>query len=563
VRNTGIAPPEKMGQSYVQMLDESYGHLDREFSTHKPHLQEISRVLMPRNGRFLASDRNKGQKVHNTIYDNTGLKAVKTARAGMLAGASSPARPWFALETADPSLNKRHAVVKYTSDVRNMMMRVMARTNTYGALDSAYGELLVFGTSATLVRPNFDKVFHCYPITAGQYRIASGDLGTVDTLFREFDMTVSQMVKEFGFKSLSPHVQDRAEHGGLQDWITVRHGVEPRIDRDLTAADNRNMPIRSTYWEKGQSYRVQDVLSISGFEMFPALVPRWDVSGGDVYGNGPGAEALGDTKSLQHQQMRKGQGIDYMVKPPIQVPNSMKGNEVDMLPGGINFVEPGTGQQAQIQSAWNVNINLSHLLEDIQDTRERIRQSFFADLFLMIAQADHRMTAFEVARRHEEKLLMLGPVLDRVHNELLRPLVDLVFHHMDKAGLLPPPPPELEGKELDIQFVSMLAQAQKAVQTQQSDRLHVKVAELAELKPNVIDKFDADSALDDYGRMLGVDPGMIVPTEDVLEMRAERANAEAAAAQSEAMAVQAGSAKSLAEAQSIAQINSSEVTPGI
>lgn len=558
-----VAPPRSQGRTYVEQLNDRFGNLDVDYQTWEPHYRELTERFLPRNGRYITTDRNKGNKRHNKIYDNTGTRAVRIGRAGMLAGASSPSRPWFALEFADPDLNKRHEVQAWTVAVRDLMLRVMAGSNVYGALDSSYGELFVFGTSCTLVRPNFDTVINCYPITCGQYRFAAGELGTVDTCFREFDMTVAQLIKEFGFNKLSDHVQSLAKNHQLDQWVTVRHAVEPREDRDLTMRDNRNMPWRSVYWEVGQTELVRDVLSISGFEQFPILAPRWDLAGGDVYGNGPGMESLGDTKSLQHQQLRKGQGIDYMVKPPLNVPNSMKNDEINTLPNGVNFYEPGTGQGAQITSAWNVNLQLEHLLGDIQDIRERINSSFFADLFLMIATADHRMTAFEVARRHEEKLLMLGPVLDRVHNELLRPLVDLVFQHMNNAGLIPPPPPALQGKQIKVEFISMLAQAQKAVQTQSHDRLHVKVAELRELKPDVVDKFDADTALDDYARMLGTDPGMIIPTEDVLDIREGRRQAEEAAAQAQAMEVQAGSAKDLAQAQETANLDTNALFSGL
>ena len=139
-------------------------------------------------------------------------------------------------------------------------------------------------------------------------------------------------------------------------------------------------------------------------------------------------EALGDIKQLQHEQLRKAQGIDYQTKQPLQVPAYMKNRDVDSLPGGVTFVD---GQQGKIETAFNVNLNLQHLLMDIQDVRGRINSSFYADLFLMLANAtDTRMTATEVAERHEEKLLMLGPVLERLHNELLDPLIDLSLIHI-------------------------------------------------------------------------------------------------------------------------------------
>mgnify|MGYP003704295815 CR=1 FL=1 len=168
--------------------------------------------------------------------------------------------------------------------------------------------------------------------------------------------------------------------------------------------------------------------------------PRWAVSGGDIYGNSPGMEALGDIKQLQHEQLRKAQGIDYQTNPPLQVPTSMKNRDVERLPGGVTYVDFAGGSQG-VKTAFEVNLNLQYLLQDIQDVRQRVQGSFYADLFLMLAnQADARMTATEVAERHEEKLLMLGPVLERLQNELLDPLIEFTFDAIMESGMMPPPP---------------------------------------------------------------------------------------------------------------------------
>ena len=255
------------------------------------------------------------------------------------------------------------------------------------------------------------------------------------------------------------------------------------------------------------------LLRESGYNDFPAVVPRWGISGGDIYGNSPGMEALGDIKQLQHEQLRKAQGIDYQTKPPLQVPSYMKNRDVDSLPGGVTFVD---GQQGKIETAFQVNLNLQHLLMDIQDVRMRINGAFYADLFLMLANAtDTRMTATEVAERHEEKLLMLGPVLERLHNELLDPLIDITFNRMVENNLIPPAPPELQGMELNVEFVSMLAQAQRAIGTNSIDRYVNSMGLVAQMKPEVLDKFDADSWSDEYADMLGVDPSLIIPGQQV------------------------------------------------
>jgi hypothetical protein len=264
-------------------------------------------------------------------------------------------------------------------------------------------------------------------------------------------------------------------------------------------------------------------------------------------------EALGDLKQLQHQQMRKSQGIDYMTNPPLQMPLELKGREINTLPGGVTYVNMGATQQ-KIQTMFDVRLDLNHLLVDIQDVRERVNSSFYSDLFLMIAQSNKNgMTATEVAERHEEKLLMLGPVLERLHNELLDPLIDMTFNELMEAEALPPPPQELEGMELKVEYVSMLAQAQRAVATNGVDRFVNSMGMVASIKPEVLDKLDADKWADEYADMLGVDPNLIIGGEKVALIRESRAQAEMTQAEMAQQAQQATVVKDLAAAEAQTQ----------
>ncbi len=524
-----------------------WGHLRSERATWWSHWQEITTYLLPRNGRYFEQDRNKGHRRHNSIYDNTGTRALRTLGAGMMAGATSPARPWFRLGTADPDLNKYQPVKLWLDDCTDRMRLVFTKSNTYRTLHGIYEELGAFGTGGSLILPDYKTAIHHYPVTVGEYAIGQDYQGRVNTLFREFQKTVSELVREFGYNNCSTTVKNLYDRGNLDTWITIIHAVEPRDDRerDKGKRDAKNMAFKSCYFELGGDS--EQLLRESGYNDFPAVVPRWGLSGGDIYGNSPGMEALGDVKQLQHEQLRKAQGIDYQTKPPLQVPSYMKNRDVDSLPGGVTFVD---GQQGKIETAFQVNLNLQHLLMDIQDVRGRINGAFYADLFLMLANAtDTRMTATEVAERHEEKLLMLGPVLERLHNELLDPLIDITFNRMIESNLIPPAPPELQGMELNVEFVSMLAQAQRAIGTNSIDRYVNSMGMVAQMKPEVLDKFDADNWSDEYADMLGVDPSLIIPGEQVAKIRNARAEAQAAQAQQQAQAQQAETAAKLSSAQ--------------
>lgn len=519
-----------------KLLLSRWGQLRNERESWMTHWKEISDYLLPRSGRFFVDDRNRGDKRHNNIYDSTGTRALRVLAAGMMAGMTSPARPWFRLTTSDPQLDESAAVKAWLADVTRIMQMVFSKSNTYRALHSMYEELGAFGTASTIVLADFNSVIHHYPLTTGEFAMAADHRGQVNTLYREFQMTVAQTVAEFGRDNCSLTVQNLFTRGALDQWVTVMQAIEPRADRDLTKRDDRNMAWKSVYFEKAGNE--DQILRESGFKEFPALCPRWATSGGDIYGNSPAMEALGDVKQLQHEQLRKAQGIDYKTKPPLQVPSSMKSREVDTLPGGISFVDAASATGG-IRTAFDVNIDLSHLLADIQDVRERIKGSFYADLFLMLANGTNpQMTATEVAERHEEKLLMLGPVLERMHNEILDPLIEMTFSRMVEANIVPPPPDELQGMELNVEFVSMLAQAQRAIATNSVDRFVGNLGAVAGIKPEVLDKFDADRWADAYADMLGIDPELIVPGEQVALIRKQRA--EAAQAQQQAAMLNQG-----------------------
>lgn len=520
--------------------------LKSERSSWVSHWTEISDYLLPRSGRFVSTDRNRGEKRHNNIYDSTATRALRTLAAGMMSGMTSPARPWFRLAIPDDDLMEYTPVKMWLDDVSKRMRRVFSQANTYRALHQIYQELGAFGTAACVVADDFDNVLHHYSLTCGQYAIATDGRNRVTTLYREFDMTVGQMVAEFGKDKCSITVQNMFDRGTLDAWVTVMHAIEPRTDREVGKSGPLNMPFKSCYFEPARQNH-STVLRESGFERFPALCPRWDVTGEDIYGNGPGMEALGDIKQLQQEQLRKSQAIDFQTKPPVQVPTALKGQGLDMLPGGVSFYD-GAGGANKISSLFDVRLDLSHLLMDIQDVRQRINATFYADLFLMLSNLDKtQMTATEVAERHEEKLLMLGPTLERLNNEMLDPLIDMTFDRMMAVGIVPEPPPELQGQDLNIEYVSVLAQAQRAVGTNSVNRLLGTLGSIAAVKPEVLDKIDADQVVDVYADLLGVDPSLIVSDDDVAEIRAQRAKAQQAAQMAQMVPAMADTAKTLSE----------------
>ena len=501
---------------YIRRLS----RLKLERESYINHWEKITDNLLPRSGRYFLQDRNKGERRNKDIYDSTATRALGVLAAGMMAGMSSPARRWFRLASSDQDLMEFSPVRQWLDDAGDVLLDVFARSNTYRVLHSLYEEMAAFGTGCAMIFTDFDDLIRLYPQTVGEYYLGQSNRYQVDTLYREFQMQTGPLVQEFGYANVSKTCQALYDRNILDEWATVLHAVQPRKERDIAKRDNKNFAFESIFMEVDADSDM--ILRESGFEMFPALTPRWIVRGGDVYGSdSPGMTALGDILQLQDNQLKKAKGIDYQADPPLQVPTALKGSE-DLLPGGISYYDPAA-PTGGIRSAFEVQLNLQHLLEDIMDVRGRINSAFFVDLFQMISQSDRRtITATEVERKHEEKLLVLGPVLERSQNEVLDPLIDNAFSIAMREGLFPPPPEEMMGMDIRVEYVSMLAQAQKAIGISALDRMIGTVGTMAQVRPDVIDKLDSDKIVDEYSQMLGVPTDLIIANEQVAVIREDR-----------------------------------------
>lgn len=516
-------------QDETGWLHRRFAALLKERSGYDSHVKLVAQNLLPRQSRFHSSERNRGGDRNQHIIDSSGTQALRVLAAGMMAGMTSPARPWFKLDVPDMALRNQPGVKVWLQQVTEQMRRVFRKSNTYNMLHFTYRELGGFGTGCVVTEDDFDNVIHHAPMTFGEYALGLNHKGVVDTIGREFELNVNQAAEWFGLEALSPTMRDAYSRGNYDQTLTVRHLIEPRVERDPTKLDAKNKRFKSIYCEVGKEGQVDlknGYLRESGYRFFPGLGPRWDVLFNDAYGSGPGFDALGDLIQLQQEQFSKSKGIDYMADPPLQVPVALRNSGADLLPGGVSYYDGGSA--SGIRTAFEVRLDLQYLIQDIGEVKARINSAFYADMFLMLANADRtNMTATEVAERHEEKLLMLGPVLERLHTELLEPLITNTFTRMIEAGMVPPPPPALAGQELQVEFVSMLAQAQRAVGVNSVDRLIGHIGNVAQLKPDAIDNYDADKGIERYSEMLGVDPDIIVPGEQVVLLRQKRAEARA------------------------------------
>lgn len=513
------------------------------------HWRDLADFNAPARLRLLIKQK-EGDKLRSSIIDSTSTFALRTLASGMHSGITSPARPWFKLGPLDDDMKEYKPVRDWLSKVESEMRKVFAQSNIYNAFHTGYGDLGLFGQSCGLLVEDERRVVRMVPMIHGAFWIARDENGMANTLYRQFYWSCERIVARFGYKNCSRLVQECYDKGDYDERFIVNHAVEPRHDREPGKIDRKNKPYLSNYWEDGsdRNSRPEGLLEESGFDSNPIIAPPWLLTADDHYAVSPGMDALPDVKVLQKLQLWSGEAVEKGVRPPMKGPTSLRNNPSSLLPNSITYVDDPNGRG--FSPVMEVQLRISEVEAKIQQTQQRIDRAYYADLFLMLANMEgiQPRNAFEIAERKEEKLLALGPVLENIFGNQLSPTIDRTFEAMVKRDMIPPPPPELEGQDLKVEYISMLAQAQKAVATGSIERLVAFAGNLAGANPTVLDKVNLDQAIDEYADLIGSPPSIVVSDDEVKSVRDQRAQQQQQAAQMEQMAQMAPAIKQGADA---------------
>ena len=528
----------------VQKLRERFRALQEERNPFEAVYKHLVDYILPTAGRFDNSASRPDTDMYDLIFDATATDAVGVLAAGMLSGMTSPARPWFRLTTGDRKLDERADVKRWLADSTEAMQRVFLQSNVYQALEQCYRELGVFGTACMVALPSKRDVIHLHFMTVGEYWIAEDYEQRVNTLFRRFNMTAEQMVTEFGEDKVSLTVREAYNTPrNRYKQFSVIHAIYPRGDYIKGSILNTEMPYASVYFEETTKDidGSDSILLEEGFRHFPGLCPRWELHGGNTYGTSPGMKALRPVMGLQVEVKRKGQGIDYQTNPPMLYPDTMEDRQSDFAPGGISYYAAGTTPQ-QAVPAVQATMNLQYLTADITEVQRRIDSFFYKDLFTAIMSTPRtNRTAYEVDQIAQERMALLGPVLQRLNAELLDPLIAATYDCMVEAGLIDPAPQGVEG--ISVTFESILVQALRSAGITAEDRFLTTVQALAALDPTVVDNVDFDVVIQNRGTDQGVDPRIMRSPDEVAKIRESRMQAQqqqAQMAQAQQMADVAG-----------------------
>ena len=475
------------------------------------HWQEVADYMQPRKADVTKS-RSKGDKRTELIFDSSPLQSVELLAASLHGMLTNPSTPWFSLRFKEDDMENEDEGKEWLESATETMYSAFNRSNFQQEIFELYHDLITFGTAAMFIEEDDDDVLKFSTRHINEMYIAENDKGRIDTVFRKFKLSARSAIQKFG--NVSNNIAVIAKKDPYED-VEILHAVYPRSDFDPKKQDKANMPFASVYLEAGSG----DELSVSGFREFPFVVPRYLKASHEIYGRSPAMTALPDVKMLNEMSKTTIKSAQKQVDPPLLVPDDGFILPVRTVPGGLNFYRSGTRDRIE---PLNIGANTPLGLNMEEQRRNSIRNAFYVNQLMM--QSGPQMTATEVIQRNEEKMRLLGPVLGRLQSELLKPLIDRAFAILFKKNLFRPAPQFLSGKDIEIEYVSPLAKAQKSTELSSIMRAIEIMGSLSNVAP-VFDHINMDKLVRHLADIVGV-PQKILKPQSELDAQREEAQAQ-------------------------------------
>ena len=501
--------------------------LREEWRKEEPVLKEIRDLVVPYRGMFTSETADKdGKQKDGPIWTDVGMDSIEVMAAGMQSGITSPTRPWFRLNASNPEIFDLEPVRAYCDEVQRRMLAVYSSSNLYDSLKSLYVEIAAFGTAAMMMEEDDETIMRFRTLTCGEYTLGISAKLRVNKLARVIQMTADQLVEDFGEDVLPQQVKQVYGDGKnvTRVW-KVYHMLEPNPNHDPRSDLEKKLPTlyRSVYWIEGKS---DEPIKVEGYHECPFVAPRWEVVANQVYGRGPGWKSRATLKMLAKLEKNSMIGYDKVINPAILAPDNIR--NINLMPNGVNrYSATGAeGGRVPISAVYEIKPVFMEIQNKIDIKENSVKEKFYVNLFKMLSsQIGPQKTAREVNELYAEKMLMLGPALERLHADLLSPIIERTYRVMLRMGKLPEAPPELEGEELKIEYVSILAQAQKMAGMTSIDGFIGFMGVLAKMNPEVVKRIDYGELVDRAAEAMGVPTGITFGADEYEEM--ERREAEA------------------------------------
>lgn len=479
--------------------------------------QDISEYVLPNRGDFTIrrAEGDTGNK--RNVYDTTAIHSNEMLSSTLHGGLTNPASKWLGLALKDPALANED-VNRFLELASNKLLEVFNSSDSnFPAQNHEFIlSLTSLGTACMFVEEDGDSVKFS-TIHLAEIFIVEDRHGMIDTVFRDFDYTARQAEQLFGEDNLHPKMLEALEKDPDKKFCIV-HAVMPRKDVAKGKAASKK-PYASLYIDVENKHLLRE----GGYDEMPYIVARFSKLVGETYGRSPAWNALPDIKMVNKMSETIIKAAQLQTHPPLMVADDgvlmpLRANPNGLIMGGLSH--DGTERVRPLNIGGGLNIGS----EIVAQRQKMIRDSFFVDQ--LVFREGPQMTATEVIQRQEEKLRLLSPHLGRIQSEYLTPLVDRVLGLLFRMGRFQDVPEELSGSNVEIEYLSPLAKLQKAQETSTIQRALGGIAPFMEISPEVIDNFNPDKIARFMAESVGVPLTLLRTSDEVAELRDERAQAQ-------------------------------------
>ncbi len=549
---TSSPPPDQRGR--LDTYKRRGQQLANKRSSHEPAWRDITDHCIPYRTAWHPNEQQRGEKRDSQILNNAAVEAAETQAAGMVAGITPPTKHWIHFGPANDSLAEHPQVKRYFHRSRQLVERFLHSAGFYRALhNGGFIDVGTIGTGGMIKEegdmtmvPGRDGRRHLMPseviiaMNVGEYYIDVNALGVVDTNYRRLSMDVRQMVRRFGYHACSQMVRNAWDKSNYDTEIVLMHAVQPNDEHHPGALGRHGMRWASCWWEEAHD-EGKSFLREWGYEDFPVLAPRWFTRRGCAYGYGPGYKVRGECRALQRYEAERLRITDQHGKPALVIEGDEQ-RRVSMLPGDMVRVPKGSTFGVR-----PVHIPPPGALEAteaiVQAYEFRIDRAFNVRLWrrLIDDQRAQRATAEEIIQTKEDEAILQGPLLANLEETLLKPAAEGTFAMLARYGVLPQPgdpdgpPPELDGEDVKVTFISPMHVAQQKLGLAGVRSFTAELLGMSEAFPEVKDRIDVDVLVDEFAKGNGVPPNLTRPKDEAEAMRDARAKMEQARQQGEAI----------------------------
>lgn len=470
-----------------------------------------------------------GDKQTRGVYDSTALGAVELFAMFMAGRVINPSDRWLLYRMRDPEADKVDSIREWLEEARDRTLRRFDTSMFYAEAPEALLDWSGFGTGFLLLeeRPQPENVtlegFRGFFVSAertGRFVIAEGADGLVDTAMREFRLTARIAKERWGEERLPEPIRQVLANGKPDQFFTFVHVIQPRPLSER-GAGALGMPWASV-WIESQS---KEVIHEGGYRVFPAAIPRYTKTPGEVYGRGRGELAFPDIWTLNSAKKMGFEDWALKIKPPPLVSHNAVIGRIRLVPGAPTTVNTHGRPMRDVIAPYETGSRPEISMLREEELRRSIRELFFWETIRQLLQVEKsEMTAFEFGQKLNLLFRIVATAYGRLRFEFLHRVGEVAFETQFFAGDFPPPPPELfqTDGEILVEFENPLARAQRAGDAEALALSFQDLAPMLQAMPETFDWLDPDEVAPGVLALRGVPAKWTRSARQVAGLRQER-----------------------------------------